>query len=185
MQPLSESHTTPLPALHDVGMLVLCALGLVPLYLLLNHYWQSLVLLVGLYGFLGFFCLRVGGYIRRVMRRWPAEMPPWHDVTLAPVAMSVSETHCSAVDTLHHVRCDPHYVQEVLKPRLLRLLQYRLTGRTDPPEAPADLAALALRDPILAAFFQGQEPTHLWATYCGRQRRVDTLLDVLQRLEAL
>ena len=57
------------------GILALLALVLIPLYLLLNHYWQSLILLVIFYGLLGLFCTRLGRYTRRVIRRLPAEIP--------------------------------------------------------------------------------------------------------------
>ena len=85
MRHMSEPLTPAARFLHDAGTLALLALVLIPLYLLLNHYWQSLILLVIFYGLLGFFCTRLGRYIRRVMRRLPAEIPPWHTLpTIGP-----------------------------------------------------------------------------------------------------
>ena len=44
---------------------------------------------------------------------------------------------------------------------------------------------LAHLDPILLDFLQRPEATGLWARYCQRQQRVDTVLKILQRVEAL
>jgi hypothetical protein len=85
MRHMSEPLTPSARFLHDAGTLALLALVLIPLYLLLNHYWQSLILLVIFYGLLCSFCTRLGNYTRRVMRRLPAEIPPWHTLlTVVP-----------------------------------------------------------------------------------------------------
>ena len=76
MRHMSEPLTPSARFLHDAGTLAL-ALVLIPLYLLLNHYWQSLILLVIFMGC----CVLLhspGQVYRRVMRRLPAEIPPWH-----------------------------------------------------------------------------------------------------------
>ena len=52
MRHMSEPLTPSARFLHDAGTLALLALVLIPLYLLLNHYWQSLILLVIFYGLL-------------------------------------------------------------------------------------------------------------------------------------
>ena len=62
MRHMSEPLTPSARFLHDAAMLALLALVLIPLYLLLNHYWQSLILLVIFYGLLGLFCSRLGRY---------------------------------------------------------------------------------------------------------------------------
>ena len=171
--------------LHDSGTLVLLALVVVPLYLLLNHYWQSLVLLVAFYGLLCLFCVRLGGYTRRVMRRLPAEIPPWQAVSTAAPPAPGLERHFSTADAIQSVRKDPHYVQEVLKPRLRQLVVYRISGMPDMPLEALDEAQLAQLNPVLRHFLQCQEQTGLWARYCQRQRRVDTVLEILQRVEGL
>jgi len=180
-EPLSASARL----LHDIGTLALLALVLVPLYMLLNHYWQSLVLLLVFYGLLCFFCVRMGEHTRRVLRRLPAEIPPWQEITMAAPPPYGLERHFSTADALRSVRKDPHYVQEVLKPRLRQLVVYRVSGVPDMPLQALDETHLAPLDPVLLHFLRHQEATGLWARYCQRQRRVDAVLDMLQRLERL
>jgi len=170
---------------HDTGTLVVLALVLVPLYLMLNHYWQSLVLLVVFYGLLCLFCVRLGGYTRRVMRRLPAEIPPWQALPTGAPPPPGLERHFSTADAIQSVRKDPHYVQEVLKPRLRQVAVYRLTGAPDMPLETLDELQLAQLDPVLRHFLRRQEATGLWARCCQRQRRVDTVLEMLQRAEGL
>jgi len=146
--------------LHDAGMMALLALVLVPLYLLLNEYWQSLFRLALLYGVLGLFCSRLGGYVRRVMQRLPAEIAPWQGGPGAAAATPWLETHFGAAEAIRRVRQDPHYVQEVLKPRLQRLLVYRLSGALDvPPEALDDARLAQLDRPHPGGLQQGFHPT--------------------------
>ncbi len=171
--------------LHDVGMLALLALVLAPLYLLLNQYWQSVFRLALLYGVLAFFCSRVGGYVRRVMQRLPAEIPPWQGVPPALGASPWLETHFGAAEAIRRVRQDPHYVQEVLKPRLHRLLVYRVNGALDVPADGLEDIALAQVDQTLLDFLRRREATGLWAKYRYRRQRVDDVLEALKRLEAL
>src|SRR5215831_10222723 len=185
MRPMSEPLTPAARFLHDAGMLALLALVLIPLYLMLNDYWQSLILLVMFYGLLGFFCTRLGRYTRRVMRRLPAEIPPWH--TLPTVASSSPglERHFSTADAIQSVRKDPYYVQEVLKPRLRHLIAFRVSGVPDMALEALTASQLVHLDPVLLDFLQRPEATGLWARYGQRQRRVDTVLKILQRVEVL
>ena len=180
-EPLSPS----VRFLHDTGTLALLAMVLVPLYLMLNHYWQSLVLLVVFYGLFCLFCVRLGRYTRRVMRRLPAEIPPWQEILTAAPSPPGLERHFSTADAMQSVRKDPHYVQEVLKPRLRQLVVYRVSGVPDMPLQGLDEAQLVSLDPVLHHFLWGQEATGLWARYCQRQRRVDAVLDMLRRVERL
>jgi len=189
MRHMSEPLSPSARFLHDTGTLALLAVVLVPLYLMLNQYWQSLVLLVVFYGLFGFFCVRLGRYTRRVMRRLPAEIPPWQTVpTLVPPPPGL-EKHFGTADAIQSVRKDPHYVQEVLKPRLRQLVLYRISGVISgvPDGSLEGLNALqrAQLDPVLLDFLQRPEATGLWARYSQRQRRVDTLLEILQRVEEL
>src|SRR6266571_6315915 len=69
MRHMSEPLTPAARFLHDAGVLALLAVVLIPLYMMFNDYWQSLILLVMFYGLLCFFCTRLGRYTRRVMRR--------------------------------------------------------------------------------------------------------------------
>jgi hypothetical protein len=76
-------------------------------------------------------------------------------------------------------------VQEVLKPRLRHLITFRVSGVSDMGLEALNATQLAHLDPILLDFLQRPEATGLWARYCQRQQRVDTVLDILQRVEAL
>ena len=180
-EPLSPSARL----LHDTGTLALLALVLVPLYLMLNHYWQSLVRLVVFYGLFCLFCVRLGRYTRRVMRRLPAEIPPWQTVlTIAPAPPGL-ERHFSTAEAIQSVRKDPHYVQEVLKPRLRYLVMSRVSGIADMSLEALSASQLAQLDPVILHFLQRPEATGLWARYGQRQQRVDAVLEILQRVEAL
>jgi hypothetical protein len=182
---MSEPLTPSARFLHDAGTLALLALVLIPLYLLLNHYWQSLILLVLFYGLLCFFCTRLGRYIRRVMRRLPADIPPWHTLPTVVPSSPGLERHFSTADAIQSVRKDPHYVQEVLKPRLRHLIAFRVSGVPDMEIEALTPLQLAQLDPVLLAFLQRPEATGLWERYCQRQQRVDTVLEILQRVETL
>jgi hypothetical protein len=70
--------------LYYIGKLALLALVLVPLYLVVNEWWQSLFRLVVLYGLLALFCLRLGEAIHRTLRRLPAEIPLWSGLPPSP-----------------------------------------------------------------------------------------------------
>jgi hypothetical protein len=186
----SMSHTSEPPSLRtrylrDVGKLVFLGLVLVPVYLLLNQFWQSVLRLVVLYGLLTLFCLRLGEWVHRVMRRLPAEIPPWHDANRAP-AIPWLDQRFGAAEAVRSAHQDPQYVQMVLKPRLRRLLVYRLHGTPDdiPLEA-LDRTQLARVDPQLLNFLRRQEPMGLWARYRYRRQRVTDVIESLGHLEAL
>lgn len=172
--------------LHDISTMAVIALVAVPGYLLLNHFWRSILLLVAFYGLLSFAFLRLGWYVRRVMRRLPAEIPPWQAMPAPPrpPRSSVQEAYASS-DVLRHVRKDPQYVQDVLKPRLRQLVTYRLDGSLDRPFEDLDTSQLARVDPALLDFLSRSEPTGLWATYRYRSQRLHDVLTALQYVEAL
>ncbi|GIX48836.1 MAG: hypothetical protein KatS3mg131_3047 [Candidatus Tectimicrobiota bacterium] len=169
----------PMRLLRDLGMLACYALLLLPVYFLLNAYWKSVLELVLLYGILALLCWRLGYHVRRVMRRLPAEIPPWQPLPVAETRPPAAG--CSAVETIRSVGKDPVYLQEVFKPRLRHLLAYRLSGRADTPFEALD-ARLA---PALFAFLAQPEATGLWARYVHRRRRLRAVLEALARLEAL
>ncbi|MDQ3831215.1 MAG: hypothetical protein M3361_18330, partial [Candidatus Tectomicrobia bacterium] len=79
MVPRAEPLSLRARCLRDVGKVALLALVCVPVYLLLNQFWQSVFRLVVLYGLLVLFCVRLGEAVHRVMRRLPAEIPPWQE----------------------------------------------------------------------------------------------------------
>jgi len=171
--------------LRDIGTLVLLALAIVPVYLLLNQYWQSILRLLVLYGLLGLFCIRLGEYMHRAMRRLPAEIPPWQGATSMEPVTPWLEQRFGAAEAIRSVRSDPNYVQNVFKPRLQRLLAYRLSASIDHPLDAVDDPRLAQVDPALLDFIRRREPTGLWARLRYRQQRVNDVLETLRRLEAL
>jgi len=172
--------------IHDVSTLAVIALIAVPGYLLLNHFWRSILLLLAFYGLLSFAFLRLGWYVRRVMRRLPAEIPPWRAMSAPsrPRRSSLQEAYTSS-DVLRHVRKDPHYVQDVLKPRLRQLVTYRLDGSLERPFEDLDTGQLARVEPALLDFLSRSEPTGLWAIYRYRSQRLHDVLAALQYVEAL
>lgn len=185
MRRASEPLALHVRLLHDAGTLALVALILVPCYLLLNQYWKRLVLLFVLYGILCLFFLRLGWYIRRVMRRLPAEIPPWQRLPRSSQVASETPWSFGDSEVLQSVQKDPFYLQDILKPRLRQLLAYRLSGSLDLPFEDLDEAQLAHVEPALLAFLSRREATGMWATYVYRTRRLDDVLEALQRLEAV
>jgi hypothetical protein len=122
----------------------------------------------------------------RVMRREPADIPPW--IPHLPVLQTSLglETHVHATEAIQNVRTDPYYLQEVLKPRLAQLLAYRVRGgMPEDTGAPLDDARIKHVNPGLRRFLQRREATGLWARYAYRRRRVRDVLETLQHLEAL
>lgn len=180
-----EANPSRLHGLRDVAVLTFCALAVVPIYLLLNQYWQSILRLLALYGLLVWFCLRLGEYVRRVMRRQPAEIPPWHGTSIPSSSIPWFEQRFGAAEAIRSVRHDPEYVQNVLKPRLRRLLAYRTSGAADVPLEALDEEQLAQIEPALLEFLQRQEPTGIWARLRYGRQRVDDVRAALQRLEEL
>jgi hypothetical protein len=156
-----------------------------PIYLLLNQYWQSIVRLLVAYGLLMLFCLRLGEYLQRVMRRLPAEIPPWSKSRPAPLLPRWMEPRFGAAEAIRLAHRDPQYVQTVLKPRLRRLLAYRLSGSPDTPLERLDDTQLAGLDPKLLNFLRRQEAVSLWARLSRRRERSHDVLEVLRHLEAL
>jgi len=185
LQPAPEPLPLHIRLLHDVASIAIIALVLVPGYLLLNQYWRSVVLLGALYTILGLVFLRLGWYVRRVMRRLPAEIPPWQALprsTLVPSYPLMPYAHGEAVDS---VQKDPMYLQDVVKPRLRQMLAYRLSGSPDIPFESLDEGQLAQIDPDLLDFLNRPEAISLWATYRYRTQRLHNLLAALQRVEAV
>jgi hypothetical protein len=169
----------------DAGSLVLLATVLVPVYLLLNQYWQSIFRLALLYGALGVFCMRLARYMRRVLGRLPAEIPPWGGPPASTSSSPWQHTHFGAAEAIRSVRQDPQYVQAVLKPRLQRVLAYRLTGAPDASPEALDPARLSRVHPTLLDFLQRHEATGVWAKYRYRWQRVREVLEALRHLEGL
>lgn len=171
--------------LHDAGTLALLALILTPFYLLLNQYWRSIVTLLAVYSLLAFAFLRLARYVRRVMRRLPAEIPPWHAIG-KPASSSQPSPPFAAAEAIQHAIKDPNYVQDVLKPRLLQLLVYRISGV---PDLPLDAVNTALQhvnlDPRVVTFLQSHEATGLWARYRYRRQRRQHVLATLRQIESL
>lgn len=186
MPSLPESSAPPIRALHDAGAMALLILTLVPVYLLFNHYWQSLILLLVFYGLLSLLCVRLGRLLRRTLRRLPAEIPPWtHAEDLRPVSALGLEKYHRSAEALQSIRTDPHYVQEVFKPRLRELIAYRLSGNAALGFETLTPAQLAQLDTSLSAYLQRQEATTWWARYRQRQRRVQDALVMLRQVESL
>jgi hypothetical protein len=185
MRDTPESASMWLRSVYDVGRLALLGLMLAPIYLLLNQYWQSIFRLAVLYALLGFFCLRLAEYMRRAMRRLPAEIPPWQRFPAqAPVTPGL-EQRFGAAEAIRSVQRDPRYVETVLKPRVQRLLAYRLSGTVDMPLEALDATQLALLEPAVLDFIRRREPTGLWARVRYRRQRVHDVLETLRRIEAL
>lgn len=172
--------------LHDAGTLALLALLLTPVYLLLNQYWRSLVTLLAVYSLLAFAFVRLARYVRRVMRRTPAEIPPWHTVLQPTSASSHLSPPFTAAEAIQHAVKDPDYVQDVLKPRLRQLLVYRISSA---PDLPLDAVNATLRhsriDPRVITFLQSYEATGLWARYRYRRQRLQHVLATLRQIESL
>lgn len=185
MSPVPEPMPPHARGLRDIALLTFCALACVPIYLLLNQYWQSIVRLLALYGLLVLFCLRLGGYIRRVMRRLPAEIPPWNGASTPLSTTPWLEQRFGASDAIRHVRRDPEYVQNVLKPRLRRLLAYRLSGSPDVPLEALEDTQLVQVEPALLEFLERREPMDIAARFRDRRQRVDDVLAALRHLEGM
>ena len=166
--------------------MAIIALIAVPGYLLLNQFWRSIVLLIAFYALLSFTFLRLGWYVRRIMRRLPADIPPWRAMPVPPRPASANgqTTHASS-DILRHVRKDPQYVQDVFKPRLQQLVVYRLEGSLERPFDDLEPSQRARIDPSLLNFLSRSEPTGWWATYRYRSQRLRDALAALQHVEAL
>ena len=171
--------------LYDIGKLALLALVVVPIYLLVNDLWQSVFRLIVLYALLALFCLRLGEYMHRAMRHLPAEIPPWSGPPPAAPVPTWMDQRFGAAEAILNAHRDPQYVQTVLKPRLRRLLAYRLSGAPDSPLEALDTAQLAEVAPALLEFIQRREHVGVWARFRYRRQRDEDVLGALRRLEAL
>jgi hypothetical protein len=171
--------------LYDIGRLALLALLLVPVYLLLNQLWQSLFRLIVLYGLLLLFCIRLGEYMHRAIRRLPAEIPPWHGAARPASIPAWMDQRFGAADAIRNAHRDPEYVETILKPRLRRLLAYRLTGTPDMPLEALDATQLAQVDPALLEYLRRQDPVGIWARFGQRRQRDDDVAAALRCLEAM
>ena len=185
MRPSPESRSLLHHLIQDVGTVAILALVLIPFYFLLNQYWRSLVLLGALYLLLSVLFVRLGSYFRRVMRRQPAEIPPWHTVPATVATGPDSRSLVRSSEALGAVAKDPLYLQEVLKPRLRQFLAYRLSGLPEIPFEDLEAARLARLDPALLEFLTRREATGLWATYRYRRQRVHNVLAALHHIEAV
>lgn len=171
--------------LRDMAKLTLLALLVVPVYLLLNQYWQSLLRLVALYALLILVCLRLAEMMHQLFRRLPAEIPPWHAASRKALDPSGPEQRFGAAESMRSVWQDPQYVQTVFKPRLQRLLMHRFHY---PPETPLEALDEHQRtriNPKLLEFLQRREPPGFWARYGCRRQRFNDVCDSLRYLEAL
>jgi hypothetical protein len=90
-----------------------------------------------------------------------------------------------AAEAILNAHRDPQYVQTVLKPRLRRLLAYRLSGAPDSPLEALDTAQLAEVAPALLEFIQRREHVGIWARFRYRRQRDEDVLGALRRLEGL
>lgn len=170
---------------HDAGFIALLSVILVPGYLLLNDFWRSLVLLIGLYLALALTFIRLGWYVRRVIRHTPAEIPPWQLVTCVSSARPGTTLSYNQREIIESAHKDPQYLHNVFKPRLRQLLAYRLSSSLDISFDDLGAAQLARVDPDLLDFLTRQEPMGLWATYRYRDQRLHNVLAALQRLEVV
>jgi hypothetical protein len=168
-----------------LSTLALLALIVVPFYMLLNQYWKSVILLAAVYGVLVFAFIRLGRYMRRAMRWLPADIPPWRPVLLRSEVLPQLDCHFGTAEAIHSVYKDPHYLQDVLKPRLRQLLAYRLSGLHEAPFEALEASQLAHVDPAVLDFLQRREGTGLWHRYRHRRQRVRDVLAVLRSFEAL
>jgi hypothetical protein len=185
LRPTPELLAPPARWLHDIGTLALLALILVPCYLLLNQYWQSVLQLIVVYGLLGVGFFRLGRYVRRVMRRTPAEIPPWYGSASPLASLPQADVQFGTAEAIQSVYKDPYYLQDVLKPRLGQLLAYRISGTPEASLATLTPLQLARLDPAILDFLQCHNAATLWAKYCCRRQRLQDVLAILRRLEAV
>lgn len=171
--------------LQDVSTLAILGLILVPFYLLLNEYWKSLALLTAGYGILAYAFLRLGRYMRHAMRRAPADILPWQRGVTHATAWSQSDIQFSAAEAVQYVAKDPHYLEEVLKPRLRQIVAYRLSGNPALSLEALDMSEGHQVEPAVMVFLQEHGATDLWTKYRYRHQRVQHVLAVLRQIEAL
>jgi hypothetical protein len=73
----------------------------------------------------------------------------------------------------------------VMKPRLGQLLAYRVSGVPEASLATLTSLQAARLDPVILDFLQCHNATSLWAKYRYRRQRLQDVLAILRRLEAL
>ncbi len=185
MRRVSEILSLRIHLLHDISTLAILALVIVPFYLLLNQYWKSLLLLVAVYVVLGFAFLRLGQHLRRIIRRAPAEIPPWYGTFPAASVPLQPIVQFGAAEAVHHAYTDPHYLEDVLKSHLRQCLIYRLSGSRATSLDALDASQVARIEPAVLDFVQRRDPTGLWAKYRYRRQRLQDLLTTLRHLETL
>jgi hypothetical protein len=185
LRPAPEPLAPHIRWLHDFGTLALLAVIMVPFYLLLNQYWQSVLQLFVGYGLLGIGFFRLGQYVRRVMRRTPAEIPPWYGTASHPSSLLHADMQFGTAEAIQNVYKDPYYLQDVMKPRLGQLLAYRVSGVPEASLATLTSLQAARLDPVILDFLQCHNATSLWAKYRYRRQRLQDVLAILRRLEAL
>jgi hypothetical protein len=123
--------------------------------------------------------------MRRAMRWLPAEIPPWRQVPLWHGTLPQLDCHFSTAEAIRSSYKDPHYLHDVLKPRLRQFLAYRVSGLFDMPFESLDTAQLTHINPAVLDFLQRREATGLWSKYCHRRQRLHNVLAVLRSFEAL
>jgi hypothetical protein len=168
-----------------MAALALVLLILVPCYLVLNQFWKSLIMLAMVYTVMGLVFLSLGRHMRRVTRRLPSEIPPWQTAESRMGTVQKRYMYASAAETIRNACKDPQYLQNVLKPRLKKLLVYQVSGSFDTALETLDPVQLAHIDPAVFDFLQRQEATGLWARYRHRRQRELNLLTALRHIEAL
>ncbi|MGQ4808005.1 hypothetical protein NKDENANG_01372 [Candidatus Entotheonellaceae bacterium PAL068K] len=182
---MSETISLRIHLLHDVSMLAILALIIVPFYLLLNQYGKSLILLVTMYVVLGLAFLRLGQHLRRIIRRLPAEIPPWYGAFPTASAPLQPIMQFGTAEAVRYAHTDPHYLEDVLKPHLRQYLIYRVTGSRTASLDTLDASQLARIEPAVLDFVQRRDSTGLWARYRYRRQRLQDVLTTLCHLETL
>ena len=185
MRRVSEIFSWRTHVLHDVGVLAMLALIIVPFYLLLNQYWKSVILLVAVYSVLGLVFLRLGQHLRRITRRLPAEIPPWHGTFPTAPALPQSSMEFGAAEAIRHAYTDPYYLEDVLKSHLRQCLIYRVSGSLTTSLEDLGASQLARIEPTVLDFVQRRDATDLWARYRYRRQRLRDVLTTLRYLETL
>jgi hypothetical protein len=99
--------------------------------------------------------------------------------------LSRSDLQFAAAEAIQQASKDPHYLEEVLKPKLRQLLAYRIQGNPHMPLEALDVTHLPPLEPAVLDFLQRRDSTGLWTRYWHRQQRLQDVLTVLRYLEAL
>ena len=184
MKRTSESVSFLAHVFHDASTLALLLL-LVPFYMLLNQFWKSLVILAAVYGLQAIVFLHIGRYMRRVIRRFPAEIPPWRLAARQKPGAKQIDIYFSIGEAIRNGCKDPHYLQDVLKSRLQQLLAYRMSGSLDTALDALDITRSVHIEPAVFDFLQRREATGLWSRFTRRRHREQDVLTALRYIETL